>query len=132
MKLEVAASDSEPIGLRQHVGDAPDVMGAERRVHYLLIFEQSQRELFKTRIRLGLLRKNRNRPVALLSNDGFIIPVGSFDEAHGDPALELPRPIDDAAEVAFTIAQISLEGEAACRGFGEFCLGKYLFKESQC
>ena len=76
------------------------------------ILEQEQREFFVIGIGLRFFLPDRDRPVALLGRNSFVIPVSSFDEADRERPIIFARPSDQIAEISFAIAEVGLQGDA--------------------
>ena len=78
LEFETTAIDAELLRHRLRVGDAADVMRAERGGHDRLVLEKNSRERFEIGVALRFLQKDRNRPAVLASPDFFVIPIGAL------------------------------------------------------
>ena len=95
------------------------------------VLEQEEREFFVIGIGLRFFLPDRDRPVALLGRNGFVIPVSSFDEADGERPIIFARPSDQIAEISFAIAEVGLQGDADGGLLRELGFLEYRFEELQ-
>ena len=61
--------------------------------------------------------------------DFLVIPVGAFHEADGETRPAPPAPVDQVAQVALGIAQISLDDDPDVRPVAELRLGEELLEQ---
>ena len=72
----------------------------------------------------GFCRKTGTTPAVLRRFDLFVIPVGAFHEADGEARSARAAPIDQVAQIALGVAQVSLNDDAGVRPILEFRLGE--------
>src|SRR5688500_18311382 len=87
-------------------------MGGEIRGDQIDTLEQQAGKFLIIGVGLPLSLPDGDRPVQLLREGGFVVPVGAFHEANVQWTLALVRPRDEIAEVGLAIAQIRLERDA--------------------
>ena len=104
--------DAEALGLRDGVGAGADVVRGEVRRDEVDVFEQEQRELLVVGVRLGLFLPDGDGPIALLGDDGLVVPIGALDEADIERAVVFAGPGDKVAKVGLAIAEVGLHGDA--------------------
>jgi hypothetical protein len=112
-------ADAEALGLGDGVGAGADVVRGEVRRDHVDVLEEEQRELLVVGVGLGLLLPDRGGPLALLGDDGLVVPVGALDEADVDHPVVPAGPGDEIAEVGLAIAQVGLHGDADGGFLGE-------------
>ena len=111
------------------VRDAADVVRTEGRGDDRFVIEQDARAGFEIGVALRFLQEDRATPAVLRGVDFFVIPVGAFHEADGETRPALPAPIDQVAQVALGVAQISLDDDPGVRPVGELRLGEELLEK---
>ena len=115
LKFEAAAIDAELFRHGLRVGDAADVVGAERGGHGRFVLKKNFGEGFEIGVALRFLQKNRNRPAVLASFDFFVIPIRAFDQTHGEARAAFATPPDQVAQIAAGITQIRLNDNSSVR-----------------
>ncbi len=120
LELVGAGVDSQLVGDGHGVSTGPDVVRGERGCDDVNILEESDGEAFEARIAFGFVRPDRGRPIALLGDDGFIVPIGAFDQTNGERALARPSPFNEGIQIRFRRAQVSLQRDAHGGLSGEF------------
>ncbi len=112
LELVGARVDAEALGLGDDVGAGPDVVRREVRRDDVDVLEEEEGELLVVGVGLGFFLPDRDGPVALLRDDGLVIPVGALDEADVERPVVLAGPSDEVAEVGLAVAQVGLDGDA--------------------
>ena len=71
------------------------------------------------------------RPVILAGGDGFLIPIGSFDQAYRDRIAPFFCPDDQILQVLVAIAEVGLEGDSNIRAIAKLSFHQQGFKYRQ-
>src|SRR5437764_15060387 len=85
-----------------------------------IVAQKNRRQPLEIRVGLWLMGKYRNRPMALLRHDGFVIPVGALYQAHGDPAPLSLCPADNIPPILFAVPVVSFERDSVSLCGGKF------------
>ena len=109
--------------------DAAHIVRTERCGHNRFVIEQDPGAAFETGVALRFLEKDRAKPGVLRGDNFLVIPIGAFDEANGETRPAPPAPVDQVAQVALGIAQVSLDDDPDPRPVDELVLGKELLEE---
>ena len=112
LKLVGARIEAEAFGLGDGVGAAADVVRGERGGNDVDVFKEEERKFFVVGVALGFFRPDRYGPSALAGEDRLVVPIRAFHEADAERAGVRPRPRDQVAEIAFAIAEVSLQRDA--------------------
>ena len=121
-ELDLDRRVGQPRRARTHerMGEAPDVVAAERRPQRARPLDQIPRAALVVRVRLRFPLEDGKRPTLGVRHQDLEIPVGALDEADGERAAERrPCPAGHRLEVGERIASIRLDDAAELGTVGE-------------
>lgn len=112
LKFVTILRDVKTVSNLHNGGDRADIMGTASEVADVMVFENRISEGFEGDIGLGFLGIDAGGPAILLSDNGFVVPVGAFHEADFDGEIVGFRPAEKVIEVFVGISEVGLEDDA--------------------
>ncbi len=104
-------------------------MRTEGRGDDVFVLQEDTRAGFEIGVALRLLLPHGHAPAVLCGLDPLVIPIGPFDQAHGETRAAPAAPLDQVAQVALGVAQVGLDDDAGMRPIAELRLGEERFEK---
>ena len=112
LDLVAGRRQAEHLGGGHRVGQAAQVMAAERRTEHAMILQQELGQAFVGGVGLRLAREDGDGPALLGGDHGLVVPVGSLDEPHPNRRAATASPVGEGVQVVFRRAEIRLDRDA--------------------
>src|SRR5689334_7493851 len=88
-------------------------MGSKSGFDHILVLQEFERQPLEIGVGFGLEFEYRDRPVPLMGEGGFVIPISALNQTHPNAPFLLPSPFDQADQIRFAVLQVGLECDTA-------------------
>ena len=111
------------------MGEAADVVAAERRAEQRVVLHQEPGTPLVVRVGLPLLEEHRHGPAVLPGVQDLVVPVRPLDQPHPDRRPAPLGPVGEGPQVALGLGQVRLDDDADVGPVAELGLDEHLAED---